>query len=103
MENLWGNFNMTNLDIIRRYFKKAVCCNGDHYVLNKNWIIFHLQDELFTVDHSYKDKDVGFVCDGDVYDGDLIECLDFILKYEGDEKTTGQDRKDYEKIVKREN
>lgn len=75
----------TNLDIIQKYFKKAIFDSGnDSYKLNEvleiEWIG---EGEIFVVNETYFDRNVGYVTNPEVYCGAFNDCLNFCIKYEG--------------------
>lgn len=70
---------MTNLEITRKYFKKAYFEHEDRYVLDDEFTIQWLENETFIVDRFYYDYDVGPVTDDDCFTGDFRQCLEFCL------------------------
>lgn len=90
---------MTNLDIIKRHFKDAVYSSDDCYELDCEYIISHEEGEIFFVERTFFDYDVGYVSDDGLFSGDLIECLDYVLKETGRQKTSIKDKTDYFNIV----
>ena len=87
---------ITNLDILRAYFPKSdFDLTESAYNLDGEYFIQWLgEGESFTVDRLYLDHDVGYVTGGDLFDGDLLECLEYMLKITGSEATITQEQRD---------
>lgn len=96
---------LTNLDIIQRYFKKAFFeANANSYTLANGYRIDWIDGENFTVEYDYFDFEVGYVTDDNLYNGNLIQCLNYILKNTGQETSLNEnDYQDYLKVVQNEN
>jgi hypothetical protein len=70
---------ITNLDVARKFFKKAEFeLENNTYIINDHWFIVWLDEERFTVDHTYLDLDVGYITEVDLFYGCFIDCLSFI-------------------------
>ena len=76
------SFDETNLTIAKKYFPNAEFGNDDDdYKLNKEFTITWTgEGEIFAVDRSYLDREVGIVTDDDIFSGDFKECLEFCLE-----------------------
>lgn len=87
---------ITNLDILRVHFPKSdFDLTEDRYSLDGEYFIRWLgEGESFTVDRLHYDHDIGYVSDGDLFDGDLLECLAYVLEITGSDETITQEQRD---------
>lgn len=75
----------TNLDIARKYFKKATFNGEDTYGIDHEYTIQWLgEGELFTVDRNFYDDEVGYVNSPEMFSGDFRQCLEFCLGHKID-------------------
>ncbi len=91
---------LTNLDILRVNFHKVTFDDNDQYNLDNEFYITWVGDaEVFTVDRQYYDYEVGYVTDTDIFEGDLLECLTYVLKILGrDDTVTDSQREAYARL-----
>jgi hypothetical protein len=91
---------ITNLDILRVCFPKCQF-DMDTYDLDGEYSIQWLGDgESFTIDRTYFDRDVGYVTDGDLFVGDLIQCLEYVLKVIGSDQVVSEDQRNAYSFLK---
>lgn len=74
---------MTNLEMAQKYFPKAQFdLSRDSYELTDRFEIeWTGESECFVVNENYYDRDVGYVSNPEVFNGNFTECLEFVVKF----------------------
>jgi hypothetical protein len=73
----------TNIDFLKQFFPKAEFIENDIYDLKNGYDIeWTGENEVFVVNRTYLDNQIGYVTDDQIFCGNIEECLKFILKSE---------------------
>lgn len=72
---------MNNIDYAKKWFPKTfIDINNEYYLCADGFTIELLQDNCFTINRTYLDLEIGYVTDTDIFNGNFIECIEYIKK-----------------------